>query len=174
MKVMFPFFFNNSFNFLVSKQDSVNVPSKRSSPVSDSTAAVGSSLTANSVPLDIKKITKSSALTAAVENASLQTRNSFDQLMQQNFFSEEMELCLHWEEQEELRREHEEECHERDEERRQRNEERYVDRCCREEELLELRRKESQQQQQMTMMMQLGMTAMMAYLGAKPPKPDDK
>jgi hypothetical protein len=35
-------------------------------------------------------------------------------------------------------------------------------------------RKESQQQQQMKMMMQLGMTAMMAYIGVKPPKPDDK
>ncbi len=94
--------------------------------------------------------------------------------MQQIFFSEEMELRLRREEREELQREREEERRERDEEHRQRDEERYEDRCCREEELLELRRKERQQQQQMTMMMQLGMTAMMAYLGVKPPKPDDK
>ncbi len=85
-----------------------------------------------------------------------------------------MELCLRQEEREELRRERQEERRERDEERRRRDKEQYEDRCRREEELLELRRKESQQQQQMRMMMQLGMTAMMAYLGVKPPKPDDK
>ena len=95
-------------------------------------------------------------------------------MQQKIFFSEEMELRLCREEREELWREREEERRERDEERRRRDKERYEDRCRREEELLELRRKESQQQQQMTMMMQLGMTAMMAYLGVKPPKPDDK
>jgi hypothetical protein len=34
--------------------------------------------------------------------------------------------------------------------------------------------RKSAQQQQLAMMMQLGMTAMMAYLGVKPPKPDEK
>ena len=122
----------------------------------------------------LKKKSKSSALIAAVELASVQTKNAFDQMLQQKFLSEEMELRLRREEREELRREREEERREREDERRRRDEERYEDRRRREEELLELRRKESQQQQQMTMMMQLGMTAMMAYLGAKPPKPDDK
>ncbi len=84
-----------------------------------------------------------SALTAAVENASLQTKTAFDQMMQQKMMSEEMELPLHQEEREELRREHDEERHERDEERRRHDEERYEDRCHRQEELLELRRKEN-------------------------------
>jgi hypothetical protein len=38
---------------------------------------------------------------------------------------------------------------------------------------MEFRRKEHQQQQQMNIFMQLGMTAMMAYMGVKVPKADD-
>jgi hypothetical protein len=154
--------------------DSTNVPSKRPSSVSDSIAAVGSSLTANWVPLDIKKIQEqcthrsSGACITADKKFLLSNDTAF-------FFPKEMELRLCREEREELRREREEERCERDEERRRCDEERNEDRRHREEELLELWRKESQQQQQMAMMMQLlGMTAMMAYLGVKQPKPDDK
>ncbi len=117
-------------------------------------------------PLEVKKKTRMSALTAAVENASLQTKSAFEQMMQQKAVTEEFELKLH-------REEHEYGRHEREEERRRQEEERYEDRRRREEELIELRRKESQQQQQMNMFMQLGMTAMMAYMGVKLPKPDD-
>lgn len=44
---------------------------------------------------------------------------------------------------------------------------------CEEQLILELRKKESQQHQQIHMFMQLGMTAMMVYMGVKKPKPDD-
>jgi hypothetical protein len=52
--------------------------------VSASTAAVRFSITASSgLPSEKKKKTKSSALIAAVENSSIQTKTAFDQMMQQ-------------------------------------------------------------------------------------------
>lgn len=94
--------------------------------------------------------------------------------MQQKLASEDLEFCLHQEEHEELRREFKEEWRELVEECHRRDKERYEVRWRCDEELLQFRMKESQQQQQMTRMMQFIMTAMKAYVGLKPPEPDNK
>jgi hypothetical protein len=62
------------------------VPSHCSSSISASTIAVGLSNPTAIVP--------SLEVTAAVENASLQTKSAFEQMMQQKVVTEEFELKL--------------------------------------------------------------------------------
>jgi len=107
-------------------------------------ASTNSSTIAPSVASS-KARTKHNQLISAIESSSDSTSNAFSTFLQQRQMAEEFE----W---------------------RQRRLEREEERARREEELHEMRRKESRQQEQFSMLMQMAVTGMMTYLGAKKPR----
>jgi len=104
-------------------------------------ASTNSSTIAPSVASS-KARTKHNQLISAIESSSDSTSNAFSTFLQQHQMAEEFE----W---------------------RQSHLEQEEERARREEELHEMRRKESRQQEQFSMLMQMAVTGMMAYLGAK-------
>jgi len=104
-------------------------------------ASTNSSTIAPSVASS-KAQTKHNQLILAIESSSDSTANAFSTFLQQRQMAEEFE----W---------------------RQHRLEREEERARREEKLHEMRGKESRQQEQFSMLMQMAVTGMMAYLGAK-------
>jgi len=91
-----------------------------------------------------KACTKHNQFILAIESSFDSTANAFTTFLQQRQMAEEFE----W---------------------RQRHLEHEEEQASHEEELHEMRRKESRQQEQFSMLMQMAVTGMMAYLGAKKP-----
>ena len=131
---------------------------RRSSNVSVMSSTNQSTIAAASTNTNNKK-TRGNMITSAIQQASDQTRTSFEQYILSKQMAEEYE----WKQ----RR------MERDFLEQQRREEREEDRKRREEELHEMKLKESRQQQQMNNFLQFAMAGMMAFMGAKVPKSDD-
>jgi hypothetical protein len=104
-------------------------------------ASTNSSTIAPSVASS-KARTKHNQLISAIKSSSDSTSNAFYTFLQQRQMAEEFE----W---------------------RQRHLEREEERARRKEELHEMRRKVSRHQEQLSMLMQMAVTGMMAYLGAK-------
>jgi hypothetical protein len=104
-------------------------------------ASTNSSTIAPSVASS-KARTKHNQLISAIESSSYSTSDAFSSFLQQRQMAEEFE----W---------------------RQRRLEREEESARHEEELHEMRRKESRQQEQFSMLMQMAVTGMMAYFGAK-------
>jgi hypothetical protein len=108
---------------------------------------------------DCENTTSQLMITSAIQQATEQTKSSFEQYILSKQMTEEFE----WKE---LRME-------RDFVEQQHWEEHEEDRRRREEELHEMRLKESRQQQQRNNFLQFAMTGMMAFMGVKLPKHDD-
>jgi hypothetical protein len=127
-----------------------SVSGRRSSNVSG-ISATNQSITA-AASLNNKK-TRGNIITSAIQQATEQTKSSFEQFILSKQMAEEFEWKQRRIEREMLEQ--------------QRREEREEDRKRRAEELHEMRLKESRQQEQLNNLLQIAVTGMMAYMTAK-------
>ncbi len=136
---------------------SASVSGRRSSNVS---VISSTNLSTAAAPTLNNKKTRGNIITAAIQQATEQTKSSFKQFIISKQMAEEFEWKQRRIEWDLLEQQH--------------REEREEDRRRRAKELHEMRLKESRQQEQFNNLLQIAMTGMMAYMTASQQKKDDE
>ncbi len=139
---------------LVPNAVTTSISSRRLSSIVSVMSSTNQSTTAAASVTNKKN--RGNMITSAIQQATEQTKSSFEQYILSKQMAEEFEWKQQRIEREVLEQQHKEE---RDKDRRRH-----------EEELHEMRLKESRQQQQMNTFLQFAMTGMMAFMGVKTPK----